>query len=375
MSCHVMSCHVMSCHVISCHVMSGHVMSCHSMLGQGLKPCDVMLVVEFVEVSWPVLGLCWPFGPSWGLRRPMLGSMLALWAHLGPIWAHVEGYVGPSWGLCWRILDRKTAQNNDRLKRINNGSKTLSPAACGAPRSAPGSPGGPKNGPSLATSQTSVVDIPTCFHNAAKRAYKTRFVLPPARNRVFRARLGPSHRHVGPSWAPCWPILEAPRAPFWTMSSQTARWAPRKPRPEALPSGRSRAHERANARVSASETTPGGSPQRPVARTPTLHCAGRRLGNRVPRLSLAACRAHTNAPTHTQSAKTLQNASFTRSKARKHRKTRGFGHPKNHLWRLSPAACRAPAEPRGASKTPNAAWNRKCLQTRRLRGDTPPLTC
>ena len=70
------------------------------MLGQGLKPCDLMLVVEFLELSWPVLGLCWPFGPSWRLRRPMLGSMLALSAHLGPI-------LGPCWGLCWPESGKK----------------------------------------------------------------------------------------------------------------------------------------------------------------------------------------------------------------------------------------------------------------------------
>ena len=62
----------MSCHVISYHGM---------LLGQGRKPYDVILVVEFVELPWRVLDLCWPFGPSWGLRRPTL----ALWAHLGPI--------------------------------------------------------------------------------------------------------------------------------------------------------------------------------------------------------------------------------------------------------------------------------------------------
>ena len=46
--------------------------------------------------------------------------------------------------------------------------------------------------------------------------------------------------------------------------------APRKPLPEALPSGLSRARLRSNARVGASESTPGGSPQWPVVRTPTL---------------------------------------------------------------------------------------------------------
>ena len=90
-SCHVTSCHVMPRHVMSCHVMSCHVMSCHSMLGQGLKPCDVMLVVILALALWPILGapsvhvggLCWAFGPI-----------------LGPSWAHVGGYVGPSCGLC-----------------------------------------------------------------------------------------------------------------------------------------------------------------------------------------------------------------------------------------------------------------------------------
>ena len=47
-----------------------------------------------------------------------------------------------------------------------------------------------------------------------------------------------------------------------------------------------------------SETTPGGSPQWPVARTPTLQRTGRRLGNHSRRLSPVACRAHSNAPTH-----------------------------------------------------------------------------
>ena len=107
MSCHVMSCHVMSSHVMSCHVMSGqvrsgqvmschvmscHVMSCHSMLGQGLKPCDVMLVVIVALALWPILG-----APS-----AHVGVYFGSW---GPSWAHVKGYVGPSWGLASRRPD------------------------------------------------------------------------------------------------------------------------------------------------------------------------------------------------------------------------------------------------------------------------------
>ena len=120
----------MSGQVRSCHVISCHVMSCHSMLGRGLKPCDVMLVVEFVELSWPVLGLCWLFGPSWGLRRPMLGSMLACGAHLG-------GYGSAFW-------IEKRAGRTMNGNRTENGPNTLSPAACGARRSAPAAAEGPK---------------------------------------------------------------------------------------------------------------------------------------------------------------------------------------------------------------------------------------
>ena len=271
MSCHVMSCHVMSCHVMSRHVMSRHVMSCyvvschvisyHGMLGQGRKPCDVILVGEFVELSWPVLGLCWPFGPSCGLRAPMLGSMLALWAHLGPI-------LGPCSGLCWPILGAMLAYfglkngNNDPLKTYistmaQKRSRQRPAGHPGAPRAAPE---GPKR-----TFVGNVTNIgrghPDCFHNTAKRAYKTRFVLPPARNRVFWAHLGPSGRHVGPSWAPCSPILEAPLAPSSATLSQTAGWAP---------------------------TTPRGSPQRPVARTRTRQRTGKQVGNHSPGLSPAA---------------------------------------------------------------------------------------
>ena len=181
-----------------------------------------------------------------------------------------------------------------------------------------------------------------------KRAYRTRFVLPPARNRVFWAHLGPSGRHVGPSWAPCWPILEAPLAPSWATLSQTARWAPRKPLLEALPSGLSHAHQRCTARVGASETAPLGTPQWPVARTPTLH--------RTPRKPLrwalpsGLSRRHHRSNAHAK-RKTLQNGSFGRSKARKHRKTRGFAHFRNYLWRLSPAACRVPAELQNAKRS------------------------
>ena len=87
------------------------------------------------------------------------------------------------------ILDQKTAQRHDKpKKRTKNDPKTLLPAACGVPRGAPGSFGGPKNEPFLAPSKTSVVDVPTCDKNASKKAHETRSMLPPARNRVFGFR-------------------------------------------------------------------------------------------------------------------------------------------------------------------------------------------
>ena len=241
MSCRVMSCHVMSCHVMSCHVMSCHVMSCHSMLGQGLKPCDVM-------------------------------SMLALW---GPSWAHVGGYVGPSWGLCWRMLDRKAAQNNHRLKAYQTWPKNALASGLRGATKRPGQPPeGPKTDLFWATSKTSVVDIPTRFQNAAQRAYKTRFVLPPSEKHT---------RFLWPPWpllAPCWPVLGA-------MSAHLGGSV-----------GAILGHVVTNGKVGASETTPRGSPQRPVARTRTRQRMGKRVGNHSRRLSPVACRAHTNAAPH-----------------------------------------------------------------------------
>ena len=187
MSCHVMSCHVTSCHVMSCHVMSCHVMSCHvmsrnSMSGQGssnhVMSCLLSRFLSYLGPSW---ALCWPFGPILG--------------------AHLGAYVGVLWA-------KKRFQNTIDEKSAKNGLKTLSPAACGAPRHAPGSPGGPKNGPFLAFSKTSVVDVPTCIKNASKKSTRnpfhaatsetSRFLDPPW---PMLARLG---GHVGPSWRLRW---------------------------------------------------------------------------------------------------------------------------------------------------------------------------
>ena len=70
-------------------------MSCHSVLGQGRKPFDVMLVVILALALWPILGApsaylrfyVGPLGPSWAHLGPMLGAMLA----------HLGGYVGVFW--------------------------------------------------------------------------------------------------------------------------------------------------------------------------------------------------------------------------------------------------------------------------------------
>ena len=228
----------------------------------------------------------------------------------------------------------KNGSKQRSTKNVPNMSRPKNALASGLRR------GGPKNGPLLATSKTSVVDIPTCLKNASEKSIQN----------PFRAATSEKSRFWGPPWplwAPCWPLLGAMLAHLGGSV------------------GAILGHVVTNGKVGASESTPGGSPQWLVARTPTLHRTGRRLGNRSPGLSPVACRAHTTAPTRTQSAKTLQNASFG-PKARKHRKTRGFAHPRNHPWRLSPAACRAPAEPRRASKTPNAAWDRVSVAHGRL---------
>ena len=39
-------------------------------------------------------------GPSWGYVGPSWSYVGPSWGYVGPSW----GYVGPSWGLCWPIL-------------------------------------------------------------------------------------------------------------------------------------------------------------------------------------------------------------------------------------------------------------------------------
>ena len=81
-----------------------------------------------------------------------------------------------------------------------------------------------------------------------------------ARSRRFRGAMLPASSRL---------VLNPTRIRVWGTALGTSG-EPRKPRLGALPSGLSRARPRSNARVGASETTPGGSPQWPVVRTPTL---------------------------------------------------------------------------------------------------------
>ena len=158
-----------------------------------------MFVVEVFKLSWPVLG-----------------TMLALWAHLG-------AYVGAFWTKkrFQNTLDQKKPKKKKKKKkkkRTKNGPKTLSPAACWAPRSAPGSPGGPKNGPFLATLKTSVFDVPKCSKTQRKEHTKPvscchqreiAFFGPTLAHRSpILAHLG---GHVGPSWRLRWGHV----GPFW----------------------------------------------------------------------------------------------------------------------------------------------------------------
>ena len=134
-----------------------------------------MFVVEVFELSWPVLG-----------------AMLALWAHLG-------GSLGPGRGLCWPILGPMLAyfgpKNGSKRRWPKNTQKMTQKRSRQRPARAARRA---QKRTIFGTLKTSVVDIPTCIKNASTKAYKTRFMLPPARNRVFWAHLGL-----------CWPVLGA----------------------------------------------------------------------------------------------------------------------------------------------------------------------
>ena len=149
----------------------------------------------------------WPFGPSWTLRRPMLGSMLAVWAHLGPIlmgpsWAHVGGYVGPSWGLCWRMLDRKTAQDNEQLKAHQTWPKN---ALASGLRGVPERPGQPRGAQKRAF-VGNLKNIGRRRPNTAQQR-SDKSIQNPSRAATSEKScfLGPPW----PLWAPCWPLLGA----------------------------------------------------------------------------------------------------------------------------------------------------------------------
>ena len=115
--------------------------------------------------------------------------------------------------------------------------------------------------------------------------------------------------------------------------------APRKPLPEALPSGLSRARPRSNARVGASETIPGGSPQWPVVRTPTLQRTRKRK-NAVKRTVFCA-------PKRKNAAKRVVSGTS---------ETTPGGFPKRPAVRTDAAQT--------ASKGPNAVWNRVYMVVR-----------
>ena len=138
----------------------------------------------------------------------------------------------------------------------------------------------------------------------AIRAHLGRYVTPllgTIRARwAYRGRSGALSRRFRGATLPAssrW-VLNPTRIRVWGTALGTSE-TPRKPLPEALPSGLSRARPRSNARVGASETTPGGSPQWPVVRTPTLQ--------------------------RTRERKNAVKRTVLRSKTQKHCKTRGFG--------------------------------------------------
>ena len=118
---------------------------------------------------------------------------------------------------------------------------------------------------------------------------------------AYRGRSGALSRRFRGATLPAssrW-VLNPARIRVWGTALGTSE-TPRKPLPEALPSGLSRARPRSNARVGASETTPGGSPQWPVVRAPT--------------------------PQRTRERKNaVKRTVFCAPKRKKHCKARGFG--------------------------------------------------
>ena len=285
-----------------------HIYMLYAQVGRGL-PSSERLSIAACKLD----GFCVVYGQRCyrGSRIEMeVYSCISYSGPLGPSWAHVGGYVGPSWGLYLRILDRKMAQNNHQLKAYQKWPKN---ALASGLRSASGSPGQPKNGPFLATSKTSVVDSPTCLKNAAEKSIQN----------PFRAATSEKSRFLGSPW----PLLGA-------MSARLGRPVGPSWRPRWRHFGPC-CHKRQGGRLA--NHAPTISPA--AGRAPTNAPTHGRLGNHSRRLSPVACRAHTNAAPHgwaprkplpgappsglsrphqrsnaRANAKMLQNASFARSK-------------------------------------------------------------
>ena len=75
-------------------------------MGTAKKHCKTQDVLMVGGLSWGYVGPSWGYvGPSWGYVGPAWGYVGPSWGYVGPaMLAHLGGHVGPSSGICWRIL-------------------------------------------------------------------------------------------------------------------------------------------------------------------------------------------------------------------------------------------------------------------------------
>ena len=144
-----------------------------------------MFVVEVFELSWPVLG-----------------DILALWAHLG-------GSLGPGRGLCWPILGPMLAyfgpKNGSKRRRPKNTQKMTQKRSRQRPAGRPGAPRAASEGPK--TDHFWYPQNIGCRHPNMHQKRIDKSIQNPV-----HAATSEKSRFLGPPWpilGLCWPVLRA----------------------------------------------------------------------------------------------------------------------------------------------------------------------